>query len=183
MSKKNIIAISGTQGTGKSYTAYKLCTFLRKQGYNVVVIDELARETNLPINKEADDTTQVSLISGQINKELEKSQKYDFVVVDRSVFDAYCYGLYLDKKEEWTFKYLKTFLTHHVNKHYYKLYLLDPVSFNYNIEDGVRDTDEAFRNSIHELLFNTLKETNVPFQLIQDDFEIFSDFYNIKKNK
>ena len=180
---KKIIAISGTQGTGKSYTAYKLCTYLRKLGNNVVVLDELARECPFPINENATDETQIWIAGEQLVTELEKIEKYDYVIADRSVLDSFCYGLYLGgTNDDWIFKYLREYLVAHIKKYYYKIYLLDPIAFNFNIEDGVRSTNEEFRNSIHEKLLSVYQEANIDFTLVLDDFEIFSEMSLLKKN-
>jgi thymidylate kinase len=181
MSKK-IIAISGTQGTGKSYLAYKLCTYLRKQGNNVVVLDELARECPFPINQDATDETQIWLATTQVATELQKLNKYDYVVVDRSVLDSFCYGLYLgETNKDWIFSYLKDYLVNHIKKYYLKLYLLDPVAFNYNIDDKIRDTNEKFRTGIHNKLLGLYSEMDLDYTVVMDDFEVFSDMTLLKK--
>jgi len=173
---KNIIAISGTQGTGKSYLAYRLCTYLRKLGNNVIVFDELARECPFPINKEADDVTQIWLATTQVARELEKIDKYDYIVVDRSVLDSFAYGLYLaSSHNDVIFSYLKEYLVRHIKKYYLRLYLLDPIAFNFNIEDGVRDTDPVFRIAVHNILVDLYTASNIDFKIILDEFEVFSD--------
>lgn len=174
---KKIIAISGTHGTGKSDLAYNLCIFLKRKGKSVIVLDELIRESPFKINQEASDSTQSWTICKQIVRELELMEKYDYIITDRSVLDAYCYGKALDQEGTWnTCVYLDVFLKEHIHKYYKKLYLLDMDSFNFNIEDGVRDTDDAFRTAVFSNLQDTFYELGVRHTLIKNVQEIYSDF-------
>jgi len=176
MSDKKIIAISGTHGTGKSTTAYSLCSILKKKGKNVVVLDELARESPFTINKEAKDTTHVWLAAKQITKELEYSNIYEYIITDRSVLDAFAYGSVLDTKDEWSFKYLENYLVAHI-KHYYKhLYILEPNAFNFNVVDGVRDNDAQFRKDVHDKLIDIYDRNNIKYTLVFNSIDIFIDF-------
>jgi len=176
---KKIIAISSTHGTGKTFLAYNLCIFLKKQGKNVIVLDELARESPFTINTGADDNTQVWLQCKQVVRELELMDKYEYVITDRSVLDAFCYGKVLDKPgTHWTYTYLEKFLVEHIKKYYHKLYLLDIDHFNYNVEDGVRDTDETFRRNVFNQLVNTFTDNALECSLIRNDSDIYSDFTN-----
>ena len=174
---KKIIAISGTYGCGKSSLAYSLCSFLKKQGKNVVVLNELARECPFDINQEAGDQTQVWLSCKQVTKELEYlyGHGYEYVIADRSVLDSYCYGLSLNSTNH-IFNELQNYLAAHIKKYYYKLYLLEPRAFNFNIEDGVRDTDENFRLTVHENLQKTFDEVGIEYKLIFDDVSVFLEF-------
>ncbi len=177
--EKKIIAVSGTHGTSKSTIAYSLASFLKKQGKNVIVLNELARECPLPINQEAGDWTQVWVICSQITKEIEMVNNYEYIITDRSVLDAYCYGKVLGSSTlGWTCDYLLPFLVAHIKNHYKKLYLLDPPSFNFNIEDGVRDTNDKFRLDVHNELTNVLDTTGLVYTLVRNDVDIFSDFTN-----
>ena len=173
---KKVIAISGTHGAGKSFQAYNLCTHLRKQGKDAVVLDELARKSPFEINQGANDETQIWLGCIQVAKELEGIQRYqDYLIADRSVLDSFCYGLAL-QKNGWIFKNLKDYLVAHINKYYYKLYLLDPEFFQYNVEDGVRDTDPVFREKIHQQILTLYNETGVSYTLVQNELTILNDF-------
>lgn len=172
---KKIIAISGTHGTGKTFLAYNLCVFLKKHGKNVVVLNELARESPFPINRECNDLTQIWLITKQITKELELYNRYEYIIVDRSVLDAYCYGL-INNDSDWIYKHLYNYIINHINKFYKKLYILDPTSFNYNIEDGVRDTDDEFRINVHNTMVGVLNEANIPYINVFNDITIYNDF-------
>jgi deoxyadenosine/deoxycytidine kinase len=176
---KKIVAISGTHGTGKSCLAYTLCAYLKKIGKNVVVLDELAREAPFPISQDADDRTQIWIACSQIAKELELMERYELVITDRSVIDPYCYGNTLaesNNTDGWIYSNLYEYLVEHIKKYYQRLYVLDPISFNFNIEDGVRDTDENFRDRVHDNIMELLNTANVDFKLARTEADIYTDF-------
>ena len=143
----------------------------------MIVLDELVREAPFTINQEASDNTQVWTICKQVVRELELMEKYDFVITDRSVMDAYCYGDALENKQkDDTYSYLQDFLKAHIERYYHKLYLLDMHSFNYNVEDGVRDTDSTFRQRVYESMAKVFKDSLLDYTLIRNEQEVYSDF-------
>jgi thymidylate kinase len=174
MSKK-IIAISGTHGTGKTTVAYSLCSIMKKKGHNVVVMDELAREAPFDINRAAGDKTQIWLCCKQITKELEYSEHYEYIITDRSVLDAYAYGLTLTKND-WIFKHLENYLVAHIKTYYKSLFLLDPSAFTFNVEDGVRDTDPDFRLMVHNTLEDLFKKHNIEYHHTFNTVDVFLNF-------
>ncbi len=174
MSKK-IIAISATHGCGKTTIVYSLAAHLKKLGRNVVVLNELARECPFEINQAGEDRTQIWLIVQQIKRELELLDRYDYVITDRSLFDPYAYASYLNDGT-WQFGLLWPYMVAHVKRYYERIYLLDPISFDYNIEDGVRDTDNTFRMSIHNILTSLLHNSDVEYKNITKEEEVFSEY-------
>lgn len=174
---KKVIAISATHGCGKTTLVYSLAARLKKQGKNVVVLNELARECPFAINQEGEDRTQIWLLAKQITRELELMDRYDYVIVDRSMFDAFAYAGFLTDGS-WQFDKLYFYIVAHIKKYYKATYLLNPDTFNFNVEDGVRDTDNHFRNTIHEnllMLFNTSK---LDYKLAKNEEDIYRDFPN-----
>jgi thymidylate kinase len=175
MSKK-IIAISATHGCGKTTTAYSLGSILKKNGKNVVILNELARESPFSINKEAGDATHIWLSCKQIVKELEYSNLYEYVITDRSVLDAFAYGSVLNTNNDWIFKELEPYLVQHIKKYYKKLFLLDPKAFNYNIEDGIRDNDKQFRLAVHDKLLDIYNQNDIEYEVVYNTVDIFVNF-------
>ncbi len=176
MSKK-IIAISATHGCGKTTIVYSLAAHLKKLGRNVVVLNELARECPFEINQEGEDRTQIWLISKHITRELELMDRYDYIITDRSLFDAYAYASYLTNGT-WIFEHLYEYIKQHIFKYYKKIYLLDPNKFNYNIEDGVRDNDVVFRQDVHDILSSILLHSGAPYKQVYTEEDIYVDFKN-----
>ncbi len=168
---KRVIAVSGAQGTGKSVLAYDICSTLKKKGLNIVVLDELARECPFKINKDAGDDTQAWLICKQISRELELLQKYDYIISDRSVIDAHCFGTIISDTigRDFISSHLYRYAIEHIKTYYKNIYVPDPVIFNYNFEDGVRDTDEKFRLSVHNTVIETLSKEGIDYLLLRQE--------------
>lgn len=168
---KRVIAVSGAQGTGKSVLAYEICAMLKKKGLNIVVLDELARECPFKINRDAGDDTQAWLICKQISKELELLQKYDYIISDRSVIDAHCFGIIVNKLVGGDFisSHLYRYAIEHIKMYYKTIYVPDPVIFNYNFEDGIRDTDEEFRLNVHNIVIETLTKEGIDHLLLRKE--------------
>lgn len=174
-----IVSVAGTHGTGKTTLAYSICTFLKKNNISAVVLDERARECPFPINKDATNETQVWLIASHIKKELELMSKYNIVISDRCVLDSYVYGTSLDLGEDTCFKKLLDYCVCHIKKYYKRLYLLDPVSYNYCIDDGVRSIDSKWRLEIHELFKKLFTDNGIQFkELVQGD-DLFGDLITL----
>ena len=175
---KKIIAVSATQGCGKTTIVYGMATFLKKLGKNVAVINELARECPFPINQEADDRTQVWIATKQMTKEFEKMDKYEYLIVDRSVLDPICYSQVIGKPD-WTSHLLTDYLVAHIKTYYEKLYLLDPILFDWNVVDNVRDNDMTFRNAVHDRMLELFEKQQLPYKLIRSTEEIYSDLVKL----
>jgi len=171
---KQIIALAGTQGTGKTTVAYEVCTELKKAGVSAVVMDERARECPFPINEIATNETQVWLIVSHIKKELELMKAYDIVVSDRSVIDPYIYGKVVNIKNA-IYSYLLNYCIEHIKKYYAKLYLLNPRAFDYCIADGVRSTNDSFRNAVHNKFIDTFSEYGIDFAFRDDTQTILKE--------
>lgn len=172
---KKIIAISATSGCGKTTCVYSLATYLKKKGKNVVVLNELARECPFEINQTAEDRTQLWLVYKQMCRELELMDRYDYVISDRSVFDPIAYAKTIGDDNWISCKYIDH-LTAYAREYYSYLFLLNPEAFNYNVEDGVRDTNNAFRLQVHENLKKVFRDAKYPYMQVYDEESIFSFF-------
>ena len=164
----NIIAFSGTYGTGKSTCAYNLAAKVKMQGLNVVVLDEVARECPLPINQGASAATQYWILATQLRKEIKLTSKYDYVIADRSIMDTIAYGITLDVLDPdmaWAYK-------PYVLDLYKRIYLLDPIAFDYQVEDGIRDLDKEFRLKVDNTLYYLYKLLNISVIRISSQEEL-----------
>jgi thymidylate kinase len=160
----NIIAFSGTHGTGKSSCAYSLASRMKRKGFSVVVCDELARECPLPINQAAGDLTQYWIIAAQMKREITLMDRYDFVISDRTVFDALAYGVSLNVVPPVWAEALKYYIYSTCRD----IFLLDPEGFDYHISDGVRDMDIDFRMNVHHRLKALYDNNEVEYTLVSD---------------
>ena len=148
------IAFIGTHGTGKTTLSYQLTAELKKQGYNASMITELARKCPFPINKKTDEKTPLWIMTSQISHELAESHHHDIVVCDRSILDAYIYGLITGVTHE----LLEPLVDHWITTYD----LLFKVPLNYDlIDDGVRDTDPKFQKEVDEKMNKLLIEKGV----------------------
>lgn len=172
---RKIIAISGTHGSGKSTIAYSLCAKMKLAGKNVVVLDELARKCPFEINKGAGTITPIWLTCKQLLEELELQENFEYVIVDRSALDAYCYNLAIhDKSTEIMDNYLPVICSH-MRACYYKVYIPDMVAFNFQIDDGVRDLDPKFREKVQTVLIGMFDKLELPYTIIPTIETIYRD--------
>lgn len=173
---KNIISFSGSHGCGKSTIAYIMASYLKRNSVNVAVVDELARECPLPINKTATINTQYWIITAQIQRELNIKDRYDYIISDRSPIDTVCYGLILDKFDKDSIK----FISEYIKSNYKLIFVLNPNTFNYQIDDGVRDMDKEFRLLVHKKIIDIYTELGIYFISIDSEDEIY-DMINYHK--
>jgi len=149
------IAYSGSHGTGKTTKAFaKALEYKTTTPFNIFVLQEVARRSPFDINKSATRQAQLWLFAEQLRLELEISLIYDVIICDRTVLDtlAYCkylgYDTMVDQLKEVAFEHLDT----------YDKIIYSPIDDNYFIEDGIRDMDKTFRNSVDTYLLELYKE-------------------------
>lgn len=164
-----IIAFSGTHGTSKTSKAYEYATQCKVVGKNVCVLDEVARECPLPINKGASEMSQYWIIASQIKRELDLSLRYPLVVTDRTIMDTAAYARVLGGFNRGELHFIGNYV-----KGYHKIYLLDPDIFDFQVDDGVRDLDRKFRMDVHIELVGLYQDYGITYDLI-DSPEIFEE--------
>ncbi len=156
------IGLMGTHGIGKTTLLYSLAGFLKNHGYNVAFVEEMSRKCPLPINEETNFDAQFWIMLNQIREEIEKSGE-DIVLTDRTVLDNFAYlvrkakmngGIDPEKVEEMS-RIAKFWM-----KTYDYIFFIQPIELE-NLADGVRATDKAFRDEVHELIKNLVEETGV----------------------
>lgn len=163
-----LIAFSGTHGTGKTTQAYALASRLKREGKGVVVLDELARECPLPINKEATAATQHWILAAQIKRELKLMSKYNTVITDRSIFDTIAYGMVLGLLSSTLAEAYEPY----VSSYYSRIFVLDPQVFSFQKDDGVRDMDVSFRENVHKCLVCIYNMYEVDFTMINSQEQL-----------
>lgn len=149
--------ITGTHGSGKSTLSHRVCSELKKSGYNAIVISETARESPFPINKGQTVEATLYIALKQAVKELEAmAHGYTYLVLDRGVLDSFIYSQATRKEEisavesslqkaliEWTRQYDDIIFVKSDRQQSPKA-------------DGVRDTDQKFAQTIEDLFENLL---------------------------
>ena len=87
------ISYTGTHGTGKSTSVYKLANELkiRHPGKTVGVFMDNARNSPFGFNKNTPKEAQLWIFTSQLLNELTLGNKYDIIITDRSIFDSIAY--------------------------------------------------------------------------------------------
>lgn len=164
------IAAIGTHGTGKSTTIYDWCYKLKtdKKCFDkfpsikerlqllgrepsVKIISEVASECPLPINRETTFDAQMWMFSEQIKQEIENDGKFDFLLIDRSLYDYIAYCSYLEHINKYNHDLSKGMINIAKNIHYDVL-IKHEINNEYFKEDGIRDLDKSFQKDIQFLL-------------------------------
>jgi len=144
------IAISGTHGTGKTTLAYAKAKALKLANptKTVVLLQEVAAECPLPINRDTTMESQLWILGQQLKREVELSARFDILVCDRTIFDILAYTHYVDPRlGRGLFRALLPYA-----RTYNVIYFKHLKGNDFLQDDGLRDTDPAFRRFIDECL-------------------------------
>jgi len=144
------IGISGSHGTGKSYTLYKLAHEYKVMYPNqeISVVTETARKSPLPINEITTIDSQLWMITTQIQKEIEVQKSNDIIITDRCLSDYLAYTKFQFPD---LYTRLLPFLKYYITT-YDIIYFKDINKNDYLYDDGVRSLNKEFRKNIHYIL-------------------------------
>ena len=151
------IAFIGTHGVGKTTLAHELVALLKIKGIDADFLGEIARSCPFPINENASKKAQLWIIFNQIVQELEKEEKSEILVCDRSVLDNYCYYIYLFGES----KILEPLVLNHVKT--YKYLFKIPIRNGFLNKDKARSVNPEFQRKIDEIMDNLLKKFNIKY--------------------
>lgn len=158
----DIIAYSGTHGTGKTTAVYNRIAELKKEYPNLLIGPHVENLVfcPYPINKESTEESQLWVFTNHIQAELHLMTRYDIVVSDRSAVDVIAYTSahgFQDLAER-----MMGIVKHHI--HHYSEIIMMPIRPDYLHGDGLRDVDESFRNEVHDHLTRIYKELGFSFK-------------------
>jgi len=145
------LALIGTHGVGKTTLAYEICSLLKKSGYNVELVAEVARQSPFPVNAATTLEGQLWILHAQIAAELDAARRAPHVICDRAVLDNYCYLVNKFGRQP----QLESWLEWWMNT--YSLLVGVPPMEDKIEPDGFRSEDRAFQRRIHELLIDLLR--------------------------
>ena len=152
------LALIGTHGVGKTTLAFETCSLLKKAGYNVDLVTEIARQSPFPVNAATTLEGQLWILHAQIAAELEAARRAPHVICDRAVLDNYCYLVNKfgrqPQLEQWLSWWMET----------YAILIGVPANAEEITPDGFRSEDRAFQQRIETLLKELL--ITDPFQKI-----------------
>lgn len=153
------LALIGTHGVGKTTLAYEICSLLKKAGYSVDLVAEVARQSPFPVNAATTLEGQLWILHAQIAAELDTARRAPNVICDRSVLDNYCYLVNKfgrqPRLESWLEWWMQT---------YSLLVGVPPISGGI-VADGFRSEDREFQKRIHHLLQEVLDAA--PFESLR----------------
>lgn len=162
------IAFSGTHGTGKTTAVLEKAKELKLKypTKTVGILSENAINCPLPINRKATIESQLWMFGDQLRKEIEMANRFDILVCDRSIFDAVAYTWRIDEELgaamfKMSLKFIDT---------YDIIYFKRLKNNNYLVDDGLRDTDETFRDYIDlrlEDMFLTIKNMRTKVKIVE----------------
>jgi AAA domain len=142
------VALVGTHGVGKTTIAYELGGVIKRKGKTVELLTEIARECPLPLNERGSREAYQWIIARQIQLEIEKSPRADYLVCDRSVLDNFAYYLRRFGPAGPEAEALASYCRSWMNT--YNLLVRFPITVPL-VEDGFRSTDEAFQHEIDRI--------------------------------
>jgi thymidylate kinase len=148
--------ITGTHGCGKSTLSHRICSELKRNGHNAIVISETARECPFPINKGQTLDSTLFIALRQAVKELEATAHgYTHLVLDRGVLDSFVYSEATRQGPTSELENaIQGALATWSQQEYNQVIFLrcdsrdTPQTLQ---EDGIRETDQAFAKKIDEL--------------------------------
>lgn len=157
------IAIIGAHSTGKTTLVQKLKERLENLGKKVMILREYARSCPFPINEGSSIEAQKWIMHNQIAKENEVNHDGQFLITDRATVDNFAY-LHRVADEDTSREYEEIAFSHGKTYDFiFKTYKLDVKA----VEDGIRTTDDEFRNLIDNLINHFLEKNQVEFIPLQ----------------
>ncbi len=151
------IALIGAHATGKTTLAYGIATSLKKMNFNVDVLGEISRDCPFPVNENTTEKAQEWILFTQYIKEIERENKYDYLICDRSLLDNYAY--YVRRFGE--IKKLEPFILEHMKSYDYLFKV--PIRKNYLKNDGFRSIDKKFQKDIDKTVDELLMKFDISF--------------------
>ncbi len=166
-------AFVGSHGIRKTTAAHAFATAIQRAGRSVEYGREVVRDNPLGINEAATGEAQLWVLVSQIRQELELAPKADVLVLDRGVMDNFCYYVRACGGVD-------RFAIEPLVRTWARTYDL-VVRLTPDIElraDGVRSTNDTFRDEVEALLDEWLpgfipgeRLVSVPASHVTDDFD------------
>lgn len=167
------IAFIGSHGIRKTTAAHAFANTVQRAGRSVEYGREVVRDNPLGINEGATGEAQLWVLVSQVRQELELAPKADALVLDRGVMDNFCYYLRACAGED---RFAVGPLVIRWSATYDLVVRLTP-----DIElrpDGVRSTNDTFRDEVEALLDEWLpilvppeRLVTIPASRVTDDFD------------
>lgn len=167
------IAFIGSHGIRKTTAAHAFANTIQRAGRSVEYGREVVRDNPLGINEGATGEAQLWVLVSQVRQELELAPKADALVLDRGVMDNFCYYLRATGGDD---RFAVEPLVRRWSATYDLVVRLTP-----DIElraDGVRSTNDTFRDEVEALLDEWLPELVAPERLVTVPASRVTDDYD-----
>jgi nicotinamide riboside kinase len=140
---------------GKTTLCYDVGASLKKKGFHVDLVKEVARLSPLPINRKTSLDAQLWILTTQVAEEIRSASGHQVVICDRSVLDNYAYLVFAEGRQRWLEPFVNRWLRT------YDLLFKVPICGD-PAADGVRDTDRFFMTQIDRLVDELADERRLP---------------------
>lgn len=141
------IAFIGSHGIRKTTAALAFAGLIQRAGRSVEFAREVVRDNPLGINEAASAEAQLWVLTSQVRRELELAPKAECLVTDRGIMDNFAYYLRACGGED---RYAVEPLVRAWSRTYDLVVRLMP---DVRIRaDGVRSTDDRFRDEVEAIL-------------------------------
>jgi nicotinamide riboside kinase len=167
------IAFIGSHSVRKSNAVHAFASTVGRAGRSVEVGREVVRFNPLGLNEGATPEAQLWVLLAQIQQELELAQRAEVLVTDRSVVDNFAYYLRVTDGED-PFA-VEPLIRRWATSYDLSVRLLPDIAL---LADGVRSTNDAFRDEIEARLDRILPEylaaerlMEVPASQVTADFD------------
>ena len=167
------IAFIGSHSVRKSNAVHAFASTVGRAGRSVEVGREVVRFNPLGLNEGATPEAQLWVLLAQIHQELELAQRAEVLVTDRSVVDNFAYYLRVTDGED-PFA-VEPLIRRWATSYDLSVRLLPDIAL---LADGVRSTNDAFRDEIEARLNRLLPEylaaerlMEVPASQVTADFD------------
>ena len=141
------IAFIGSHSVRKSNAVHAFASTIGRAGRSVEVGREVVRFNPLGLNEGASAEAQLWVLMAQVQQELELAPRADILVTDRSVVDNFAYYLRVTGGED-PFA-VEPLIRRWAGTYDLSVRLLPDIGL---LEDGVRSTNDAFRDEIESIL-------------------------------
>lgn len=141
------IAFIGSHSVRKSNAVHAFASTVGRAGRSVEVGREVVRFNPLGLNESATPEAQLWVLVAQVQQELELAPRADILVTDRSVVDNFAYYLRVTGGTD-PFG-VEPLIRHWAGTYDLSVRLLPDVGL---LPDGVRSTNDAFRDEIEAIL-------------------------------
>lgn len=158
------LAIIGTHSTGKTTLLVRLKESLGFLGLKSEIVPEMARLCPFPINEETTLEAQKWILENQMAKEAEMFQEGLILLCDRSTIDNLAYFWRAASIRKIDIGDWETRAVHHTSTYNF-IFKTQKLSLS-SLADGLRATDEYFRQEIDDLITELLQKHRIKYHLL-----------------